>query len=292
MVTLRDMFVAELSALRDAEEQILRELPLMAARATSSELRELFQVHYRDTQRHIDRLGVLFEQIDERPRTAVCHGMRGIIEDARERHASRDRGEVLDAALVGEAQRIEHYEIAAYDCARRYANTLGEREAASLLQDSLDDEDRTLQRLSAFAEHDIDQRGVKRSPLTAATPTSLMPGVWVTETSGFASVPPRAQSDLLPAPDGELMVARGEPAAGAVRVQRNQHESRGGATMKERQRNEDARGGDVIVNDSIASGKPDLPIDQDPGRETNVAINADELGRNRVEEVQPPEKRD
>jgi|SwirhisoilCB1_FD_contig_51_2103441_length_695_multi_1_in_0_out_0_2 hypothetical protein len=62
--------------------------------------------------------------------------------------------------------------------------------------------------------------------------------------------------------------------------------------MKERERNEDGRGGDVIVNDSIASGKPDLPIDRDPGGETNVAINADELGRSRPEETQPTEKQD
>jgi len=62
--------------------------------------------------------------------------------------------------------------------------------------------------------------------------------------------------------------------------------------MKERQRNEDARGGDVIVNDSVASGRPDLPIDRDPGRESDIAINADELGRKKVEENQPPEKRD
>jgi hypothetical protein len=62
--------------------------------------------------------------------------------------------------------------------------------------------------------------------------------------------------------------------------------------MKERMRNEDARGGDVIVNDSIASGKPELPIDRDPGRETDIAIDADQLGRNKVEEQQPVEKRD
>ena len=62
--------------------------------------------------------------------------------------------------------------------------------------------------------------------------------------------------------------------------------------MKERQRNEDGRGGDVIVNDSIASGRPDLPIDRDPGRDSDIAINADELGRNKIEENQPPEKRD
>ena len=62
--------------------------------------------------------------------------------------------------------------------------------------------------------------------------------------------------------------------------------------MKERQRNEDARGGDVIVNDSVASGRPDLPIDRDPGRESDIAINADELGRNKLEGNQPPEKRD
>jgi len=288
MVKLRDLYLVELSDLLDAEEQILRELPVMSARATSQKLRALFDDHYRETQRHIERLESLFERMDERARPTVCHGVRGLIEEARERHSTWDRDDVLDAALIGAAQRIEHYEIAGYGCARTYASALGDTEAAQQLQQTLDEERAADERLAALVQREITQSA--RMPPREAKPTSLMPGVWVTETAGFAAVPPRAHSDMW-SPENELMVARGEPDWRSERAVRD-HEQAGGSIMKERQRNEDARGGDVIVNDSIASGKPDLPIDRDLGRETNVAINADELGRNKVEEQQPVEKRD
>src|SRR5712691_9699240 len=112
IVTLRDLYIAELQDLYDAEQQLLQELPAMAARATSSELRRAFDHHLEQTQVQIQRLDLIFRQLD----TRQC-----------------ERGDVLDAALIGAAQRIEHYEIAAYGCARTYARTLGDAEGEKLL---------------------------------------------------------------------------------------------------------------------------------------------------------------
>jgi ferritin-like metal-binding protein YciE len=244
MVRLRDLYVGELSDLLDAEEQILRELPVMAARASSPDLRELFDEHYRETRRHIERLESLFQGMDERPRPMVCHGVRGLIEEARERHAAWDRDALLDAALIGAAQRLEHYEIAAYGCARAYAAALGDHDAVLVLEQTRAEEGRTDRRLADLVERQLR----RQSPFAPrpSKPTSLMPGVWVTETTGFASVPPRADSDLW-SPQSELMLARGEP---------------------------------------------DPTIDRDAGGDTTVAIDADQLGRNKAEERQPVEKRD
>ena len=155
IVTLRDLYVAELHDLADAEQQILQELPGMAARATSAELRKAFEDHYEQTQVHIERLELLLRQLDERPRLDTCDGVRGIIREAQRIAADAERGDVLDAALIGGAQRIEHYEMAAYGCARSYAQTLGDAEASRVLQQTLDEERRADARLSELAEQGI-----------------------------------------------------------------------------------------------------------------------------------------
>lgn len=223
MMTLRDLYLAELADLNDAEHQIARELPLMAARSHSMPLRELFDEHYRDTQRHIGRLEALFHDLEERPRTARCDGVRGIVEEARERHGTIERGEVLDAALVGAALRIHHYLMAAYKCARSYAARLSYDHASETLQQMLDEQrqaDTRLARLAGSPGHD----SVRSDADVAA---SLMPAVWATETAGFASVPPRAASDIttpMAAADrtdqtyreNELMMARGEEGLGTA----------------------------------------------------------------------------
>ena len=155
IVTLRDLYAAELHDLFDAEQQILQELPGMAARATSAELRNAFEDHYEQTLVHIERLELLFRQLDERPRLQPSEAMRGLVQGARRRAADAERGEVLDAALIAAAQRIEHYEIAAYGCARSYADTLGDPAAARLLQQTLDEEGRADQRLTEIAQRGI-----------------------------------------------------------------------------------------------------------------------------------------
>jgi ferritin-like metal-binding protein YciE len=157
LVTLRDLYVAELHDLFDAEQQILQELPGMAARATSAELRRAFEDHYEQTQVHLERLELLFRQLDERPRLDACEGIRGLIQETHRRSADAERGDVLDAALISAAQRLEHYEIAAYGCVRSYARTLGDVAAAHLLQQTLDEEGRADRRLTEIAEQWINR---------------------------------------------------------------------------------------------------------------------------------------
>ena len=150
-VALRDLYLAELNDLYDAEQQMLRELPLLAAGATSAELRAAFDAHYRQTQQHVARLERLFAHLDERPRPVSCRALRGIIEDARLRNGHLERGDMLDASLMAEAQRIEHYEIAAYRSAHAYAVSLADAEGAEMLQETLDEEGRMEQRLARLA---------------------------------------------------------------------------------------------------------------------------------------------
>ena len=104
-----------------------------------------------ETQRHIRRLERLFERMEERPRPTICHGIRGLVEEAHSRHATWDRGEVLDAALIGAAQRVEHYEIAGYTTARNLAQQLRHSAIVSLLSKSLAEEENADQLLNQVA---------------------------------------------------------------------------------------------------------------------------------------------
>src|SRR5687767_4504178 len=163
-VALRDLYLAELNDLYDVEQQVLRELPLMAAGATSAALRDAFDAHYRQTQQHVERLERLFDRLDERPRPHQARALLTLIEDSRARHSILERGDVRDAAVIAAAERIEHYEIAAYGCARAYAVTLGDHAAVDILTQTLQEERDMDQRLMALAE------GLKRVP-------SLIPAV-------------------------------------------------------------------------------------------------------------------
>ena len=167
IVTLRDLYIAELQNLYDAEQQLLQELPAMAARATSSELRHAFEHHLEQTQVQIQRLDLILQQLDigqGEPGEAI----RGLIAEARRVTHECERGEVLDAALIGAAQRIEHYEIAGYGCARTYARTLGDAEGEKLLQQALQEEGDADHQLSRLAE-----RGINRAAGEDAAVTNL-----------------------------------------------------------------------------------------------------------------------
>ena len=152
LVTLRDLYIAELQDLFDAERQIIEALPAMAAAATSSLLRDAFTEHLEETRVQLQRLELLLGKLDVSTRSQICEGIRGLIAEGRRRIAETERGDVLDAALIGAAQRIEHYEIAAYGCARTYARTLRDVDAEELLQQTLDEEGRTDKKLSQLAE--------------------------------------------------------------------------------------------------------------------------------------------
>src|SRR5687767_7016181 len=157
MTNLRDLYVDQLRDLYSAEQQILVALPKMIDAASDPELRQKFQKHEAETRRQADRLMEIFEELGESPSGHHCRGMEGLIlegEEVLQRKGSIP-AEVMDAALICTAQRVEHYEIAGYGCVRTFADLLGYERQAQVLQKTLDEEGRTDHVLTDVAEERI-----------------------------------------------------------------------------------------------------------------------------------------
>jgi ferritin-like metal-binding protein YciE len=150
--TLNELFIEQLQDLYSAEEQITEALPKMAKAASSPALQRAFEEHLEQSEGHIARLDQCFEKLDADPEGKTCKGMKGLIAEVEDLLDEDAEPEVLDAGLIAGAQRIEHYEIAAYGCARTYAQLLGMTELAQLLQQTLDEEKETDQKLTDLAE--------------------------------------------------------------------------------------------------------------------------------------------
>ena len=161
--TLQSLFVEELRDLLDAEKQLVRTLPKLARMATAPTLAAAFREHLEQTRGHVTRLEQALEGLGLRASSKKCVGMQGLIEDGRE-HVEADGDEdVIDAALIAAAQKVEHYEISAYGTAREHANCLGHAEIADLLQQTLDEEKEADRKLSALAEDLINRQAVGSS---------------------------------------------------------------------------------------------------------------------------------
>jgi len=150
--TLNELLIEQLQDLYSAEDQITEALPKMAEAASSPELRRAFEEHLRQTEGHIERLEKCFESLSEQAEAKKCKGMQGLIKEGKEMMDEAAEPEVLDAGLIATAQRVEHYEIAAYGCARTYAQLLGLADVANYLQQTLDEEKATDQKLTNLAE--------------------------------------------------------------------------------------------------------------------------------------------
>ncbi len=148
----KELYVDELKDLYSAETQLVQALPKMAKGASSDELRQGFEEHLEQTKGHVQRLEQIFEALGESPKGKKCKGMEGLIEEGSEVLGDDYEGDVLDAALIGAAQRVEHYEIAGYGTVRALAEALGEDEHVSLLSETLDEEKETDERLTDIAE--------------------------------------------------------------------------------------------------------------------------------------------
>ena len=149
---LRDLYLDELRDLHNAENQLVKALPKMAKASSSDELREGFEQHLEQTKGHVERLEQIFEALDESPKGKKCMGMEGLIKEGSEIMDEDFEGAVMDAALIGAAQRVEHYEIAAYGTVIAFANQLGESEHASLLKQTLEEEKETDQKLTSLSD--------------------------------------------------------------------------------------------------------------------------------------------
>ena len=148
---LKELYIDELKDLYSAENQLLKALPKMAKAASSGELRQGFEKHLEQTRGHVKRLEQIFGLLDEGPKGKKCMGMEGLIKEGGEVIGEDFEGAVMDAALIGAAQRVEHYEIAAYGTASAFAKILGENEHVSLLEETLQEEKDTDDKLTALA---------------------------------------------------------------------------------------------------------------------------------------------
>jgi ferritin-like metal-binding protein YciE len=148
---LKHLYVEELRDIYSAESQLVKALPKMAKAATSENLRAGFEEHLNQTKEHVARIETIFKVLGGSPKGKKCKGMEGLIAEGAEMIEKDPAPEELDAGLISAAQRVEHYEIAAYGCVRTYAELLGESEAQSLLQQTLNEEKETDEKLTELA---------------------------------------------------------------------------------------------------------------------------------------------
>jgi ferritin-like metal-binding protein YciE len=153
-----DLFELELKDLYSAEKQLTKALPKMAKAATNDELKQAFESHLEETEGQIERLETIFKQLDiSYARVEKCKAMEGLIEEGKKLMEEGLEPEVLDAGLICAAQKVEHYEIAGYGCARTFAQQLGHTEIAELLQETLDEEGNADKKLTEIAESVVNQ---------------------------------------------------------------------------------------------------------------------------------------
>ena len=152
MDSLKDLYVDELMDLYNAENQLLKALPKMAKKASAPELKRAFQDHLAQTEGHVNRLEKIFKGLGEKPTGKVCKAMKGLVEEGKEVIDEDGDDSVLDAALIGAAQRVEHYEIAGYGVVRTFASLLGDEDAMGLLQRTLNEEAEADKKLTKLAE--------------------------------------------------------------------------------------------------------------------------------------------
>jgi len=150
--SLRELYIDELRDLYNAETQLTKALPKMAKASSNAELRQAFEEHLRQTSEHVSRLEEIFDMLEEKPTGKKCLGMEGLVKEGAETIREDYEDAVMDAGIIGAAQRVEHYEIAAYGTAREFAHLLGEDEHVSLLEQTLEEEKQTDQRLTQLAE--------------------------------------------------------------------------------------------------------------------------------------------
>jgi ferritin-like metal-binding protein YciE len=153
--TLLDLFVHELKDLYSAETQIVKTLPKLVTTANSEESKQAFQDHLQETEGHVQRLEDIFRDLQVSPRGSKCVGMEGLLEESKALMKEKAQDWVMDAALISAAQRVEHYEIAAYGTARDHAEKLGMYPAAQLLQQTLDEEGAADKKLTEIAARSV-----------------------------------------------------------------------------------------------------------------------------------------
>jgi ferritin-like metal-binding protein YciE len=163
--TLEDLFLEQVEDLYDAEKRLVKALPKMAEATTSLTLRQAFESHLMETEGHVSRLENIFRTLGQDPKARTCDAMKGLISEGEDVIGDIDQSALRDAGLIAAANRVEHYEIAAYGSARTFADILGLSEAAMLLEQTLQEEKKADRKLTQLAESMINDEAL-RSPVS------------------------------------------------------------------------------------------------------------------------------
>jgi ferritin-like metal-binding protein YciE len=155
---LRTLLIEDLMDLYDAERQITEALPQMIKAASTPELKSSLEDHLKVTQRQHARLEKVFKKLGVEAEGKTCDGMKGLLKEGQKVLGKQADPDVKDAAIIAAAQKVEHYEIAAYGTARTYARMLGDMDAALLLEQTLDEEGQTDQKLTKLAEYHVNPK--------------------------------------------------------------------------------------------------------------------------------------
>jgi ferritin-like metal-binding protein YciE len=156
--TMNDLFVHTLRDIYYAEKQIVKALPEMIDKASDPQLKDGFRNHLRETENHVKRLEQVFQTIGQKAQGVDCPAIDGIIEEAEEVAGEVEDKSVLDAALIAAAQAVEHYEMTRYGTLIAWANQLGRRDCATLLEQTLNEEKAADKKLTAVAESHVNRR--------------------------------------------------------------------------------------------------------------------------------------
>jgi ferritin-like metal-binding protein YciE len=163
--SMEDLFLEQIEDLYDAEKRLVKALPKMAEASTSAPLRQAFESHLQQTMGHVSRLENIFQQLNKKPKSQTCDAMKGLVSEGEDIVSDIDQSTLRDAGLIAAANRVEHYEIAAYGSARTFAKTLGLTQAATLLDQTLQEEKAADQKLTQLAESKVNQEAM-HSPVS------------------------------------------------------------------------------------------------------------------------------
>jgi ferritin-like metal-binding protein YciE len=156
--SLSELFLEELGDLYNAEKQLIKALPKMAEASESTELRSAIEDHLEQTKNHANRLEKVFRELGQKPNQVTCKAMKGLIEEGDEVVKKTEKGSARDAAIIGAAQRVEHYEIAGYGTAKCHASMLGHSTAEELLNETLEEEKEADTHLNEIAEGSVNEQ--------------------------------------------------------------------------------------------------------------------------------------
>jgi ferritin-like metal-binding protein YciE len=159
--SMEDLFLQQIEDLYDAEKRLVKALPKMAEASTSLSLRQAFESHLLETEGHVVRLESIFRMLHKDAKAETCDAMKGLVSEGEDMVSNIDESPLRDAGLIASANRVEHYEIAAYGSARTFAQTLGLSQAAALLEQTLQEEKQADHKLTQLAEHMVNDEALR-----------------------------------------------------------------------------------------------------------------------------------